>query len=370
MVQPLFSFSPPFIALLVKGLLLKKQLEKIKPPLYFNLISPQSMIRILNNQHPVLDILFFLILTKMKLDSSLRRSSKMHIPVLPKEVIEYLDPKPNENFIDCTIGEGGHTTAILERNKPKGKVLGIEIDPELYQKLKSRMAEIRNSKLETRNRLILVNDSYVNLAETVRKQRFKPVSGILFDLGFSSWHLEESGRGFSFEKNEPLDMRYNPENPLTAEKIVNNWSEREIEKILREYGEERFTKRIAREIIQERKIKPIKTTFQLVETIKKSTPIWYHHRRIHPATRTFQALRIAVNDELNNLKKALPQAVEILEKDGRLAVISFHSLEDRIVKNFFRENLKILTKKPIRPSLEEIEINPRSRSAKLRVGQK
>jgi len=133
-----------------------------------------------------------------------------HIPVLPKEVIEYLDPKPNENFIDCTIGEGGHTTAILERNKPKGKVLGIEIDPELYQKLKSRMAEIRNSKLETRNRLILVNDSYVNLAETVRKQRFKPVSGILFDLGFSSWHLEESGRGFSFEKNEPLDMRYNP----------------------------------------------------------------------------------------------------------------------------------------------------------------
>jgi len=218
--------------------------------------------------------------------------------------------------------------------------------------------------------LILVNDSYVNLAETVRKQRFKPVSGILFDLGFSSWHLEESGRGFSFEKNEPLDMRYNPENPLTAEKIVNNWSEREIEKILREYGEERFTKRIAREIIQERKIKPIKTTFQLVETIKKSTPIWYHHRRIHPATRTFQALRIAVNDELNNLKKALPQAVEILEKDGRLAVISFHSLEDRIVKNFFRENLKILTKKPIRPSLEEIEINPRSRSAKLRVGQK
>ena len=293
-----------------------------------------------------------------------------HIPVLPKEVIEYLDPKPNENFIDCTIGEGGHTTAILERNKPKGKVLGIEIDPELYQKLKSRMAEIRNSKLETRNRLILVNDSYVNLAETVRKQRFKPVSGILFDLGFSSWHLEESGRGFSFEKNEPLDMRYNPENPLTAEKIVNNWPEREVEKILREYGEERFTKRIAREIIQERKIKPIKTTFQLVETIKKSTPIWYHHRRIHPATRTFQALRIAVNDELKNLENALPQALEILEKDGRLAAISFHSLEDRIVKNFFRENLKILTKKPIRPSLAEIKLNPRSRPAKLRVGQK
>jgi len=289
----------------------------------------------------------------------------MHIPVLQKEVIEYLDPKPNENFIDCTIGEGGHTLAILEKNGPEGKVLGIEWDPELYKNLKKEIPRWNLGK-----RVVLVNDSYTNLKEIVEREKFQPVSGILFDLGFSSWHLEESGRGFSFEKNEPLDMRYNLENPLTAEKIVNNWPEREIEKILREYGEERFARRIAREIVQERKIKPIKITFQLVETIKKATPIWYHHRKIHPATRTFQALRIAVNDELKNLEIALPQAVEILEKDGKLAVISFHSLEDRIVKNFFRENLKVITKKPIRPFLEEIELNPRSRSAKLRVGQK
>ena len=289
----------------------------------------------------------------------------MHIPVLQKEVIEYLDPKPNENFIDCTIGEGGHTLAILEKNGPEGKVLGIEWDPELYKNLKKEIPRWNLGK-----RVVLVNDSYTNLKEIVEREKFQPVSGILFDLGFSSWHLEESGRGFSFEKNEPLDMRYNLENPLTAEKIVNNWPEREIEKILREYGEERFARRIAREIVQERKIKPIKITFQLVETIKKATPIWYHHRKIHPATRTFQALRIAVNDELKNLEIALPQAVEILEKDGKLAVISFHSLEDRIVKNFFRENLKVITKKPIKPSLEEIELNRRSRPAKLRVGAK
>ena len=288
-----------------------------------------------------------------------------HIPVLQKEVIEYLNPKPNENFIDCTIGEGGHTLAILEKNGPDGKILGIELDPQLYGKLKKECL-----RWNLKQRLILANDSYRNLKEIVEREKFQPVSGILFDLGFSSWHLEESGRGFSFEKNEPLDMRYNLENPLTAEKIVNNWPEREIEKILREYGEERFARRIAREIVQERKIKPIKITFQLVETIKKATPIWYHHRKIHPATRTFQALRIAVNDELKNLEIALPQAVEILEKDGKLAVISFHSLEDRIVKNFFRENLKVITKKPIKPSLEEIELNRRSRPAKLRVGAK
>jgi len=287
-----------------------------------------------------------------------------HIPVLQKEVIEYLNPKPNENFIDCTIGEGGHTLAILEKNGPEGKVLGIEWDPELYRETKEKFV-----RFNLTGRTVLVNNSYTNLKEIVEREKFQPISGILFDLGFSSWHLE-SGRGFSFEKNEPLDMRYNPENPLTAEKIVNNWPEREVEKILREYGEERFARKIAKEIIQERKTKPIKTTFQLVEVIKKSTPIWYHHRKIHPATRTFQALRIAVNDELKNLEIALPQALEILEKGGKLAVISFHSLEDRIVKKFFRENLKVITKKPIRPSLEEIELNPRSRPAKLRVGQK
>jgi len=245
-------------------------------------------------------------------------------------------------------------------------VLGIEIDPELYQKLRLQLAKFQN-------RLILVNDSYTNLKKLVEKYKFKPISGILFDLGLSSWHLEKSGRGFSFQKDEPLDMRYNPElNRLTAEKIVNEFSQTEIEKILGDYGEERFAKRIAKKIVDERKNRPVKTTFQLTEIIKKSVLRNYERKKIHLATRTFQALRIAANDELNNLKKVLSQVLEILRSGGRLVIISFHSLEDRIVKNFFKENfqngiLQILIKKPITPSKEEIKINPRSRSAKLRA---
>ena len=190
----------------------------------------------------------------------------------------------------------------------------------------------------------------------------------------SSWYLKESGRGFSFLRNEPLDMRYSSQNPLTAEKIVNYWSRSEIEKILREYGEERFAKKIAEKIIEVRKSKLIKTTFQLVEIVRKVVPSRHQPQKIHFATRTFQAIRITVNDELNNLEKVLPQTLEILKPGGRLVVISFHSLEDKIVKNFYRSRSqiesKILTKKPIRPQKEEIKINPRSRSAKLRAVMK
>lgn len=284
----------------------------------------------------------------------------MHIPVLQKEVLEYLDPKPNENFIDCTIGEGGHALSILERILPNGKLLGIDRSSEIIQELKIK------------NNLILVCDNFANLKEIVEREKFRSVQGILFDLGMSNWHLEESKMGFSFLRNEPLDMRYNLESQLTAEKIVNFWSQFELEKILKEYGEEKFARRIAMEIVVSRKLKPIKSTFQLVEIIKKSTPSWYQHKKIHFATKTFQTLRIAVNDELDNLEKALPQAIDVLNRGGRLVVISFHSLEDRIVKNFLKwkseENLiKILTKKPVRPSKEEIKINPRSRSAKLRA---
>jgi 16S rRNA (cytosine1402-N4)-methyltransferase len=294
----------------------------------------------------------------------------MHIPVLQKEVLEYLDPKPNENFIDCTIGEAGHSLKILEKNGPKGVILGIDHDPEILKNTKYRIQDTRY-----KNRVILVCDNFANLKEIVKKESLKSIKGILFDLGFSSWHLEESGRGFSFLREKFLDMRYNPENPLTAEKILNFWSEKDIEKILKEYGEEKFSKRIARNIVEARKIKPIRTTFQLVEIINKATPKWYERGRIHPATRTFQALRIAVNDELNNLTKALPQAVEILELQGRLVVISFQSLEDRIVKNFFREKekagfIKIIAKKPVSSTEEEIKINPRARSAKLRAAIK
>ena len=276
----------------------------------------------------------------------------IHQPVLQKEVLKYLDPKANENFIDCTINGGGHALAILERVKPKGKVLGIDSDKEIIGQLKPR------------DNLILICDNFVNLKKIVRELKFKP-NGILFDLGMSSWHLDKSGKGFSFLRDEPLDMRYSEQTDLTAEKIVNEYSLEELEKIIKEYGEERFARKIAKKIVEKRKKKRIKTTLELTEAIK------FKQKRIHFATRTFQALRIAVNDELNILAQTIPQAVDILAPGGRLAVISFHSLEDRIVKNLFKnlssEEFEILTNKPIKPSLEEITSNHRSRSAKLRA---
>jgi len=290
-----------------------------------------------------------------------------HIPVLLKEISEYLNPQPGENFIDCTVGFGGHALSLLEKNKPNGKVLGIEIDEKVLEILKKKIIS---------KRLILVQGSFTDLKKIAKENSFDSINGILFDLGMSSWQIEEKGRGFSFRKNEPLDMRFESKaSDLTAEEIINQWPEEELIKIFQEYGEERYAWRIARRICQARQTQSIKTTNQLVEIIQKAVPNRYQYRRIHFATRTFQALRIAVNDELNNLKKALPQALEILEKNGKLVIISFHSLEDRIVKIFFREtakeeNLKILTKKPIRPDQVEINLNPRSRSARLRVALK
>lgn len=291
----------------------------------------------------------------------------LHLPVMKEEVIRFLNPKPNENFIDCTVGEGGHALALLERSKPSGKVLGIDADPIILERLKRKVEASDYEK-----RLILVCDNFANLSEIVEKYSFKRVFGVLFDLGLSSWHLEESGRGFSFLRNEPLDMRYNPENPLTAEAIVNFWSLRDIWRILRVYGQERFARRIAEEIVRSR---PLKTTVDLVMAVERATPSWYHRGRIHFATKTFQALRIAVNNELENLEKALPQALNIMNEEGRLVVISFHSLEDRVVKNFLREKakeglVKILTKKPVRPTMEEVAENPRAKSARLRAALK
>jgi len=288
-----------------------------------------------------------------------------HIPVLLKEVLKYFNPQPGENFIDCTVGFAGHTLPLLERNKPNGRVLGIEID--------EKVLEILKKKIST-ERLILVQGNFTDLKKIAKENNFYPINGILFDLGMSSWQLEESGRGFSFQKDEPLLMNYESgikNHGLTAKEIVNKWPEKELIKIFQEYGEERYAGRIAKAICQIRQARPIGTTKQLINLIIKIVP----RKKINPATRIFQALRITVNDELNNFKKALPQALEILEKNGKLAIISFHSLEDRIVKIFFREtaqegNLKILTKKPIRPSQEEIDLNPRSRSAKLRVALK
>jgi len=298
----------------------------------------------------------------------------LHVPVLTKEVLQYLDPKPNDNFVDCTFGQGGHATILLSKNGPDGKVLGIETDPELYKEFQTGESPVMNRELLAR--LILVNDSYINLKDIVNENDFKPVNGILLDLGLSTWHFEKSGRGFSFKKDEPLDMRYDPKNnPLTAFKIVNSWSQKELEETLKQYGEERFAKDISKKIVIEREDRPIRTTLDLVEVIWKALPPWYRKNRIHPATKTFQALRIVVNSEIDNLKTVLVQATEILAKDGRLAVISFHSLEDRVVKRFFKRSqeiniLNILTKKPVIATEEEVKINPRSRSAKIRVAQK
>ncbi len=259
----------------------------------------------------------------------------------------------------------------MEKNAPNGKVLAIDADPE----------QIKNYKLTKRdsdNRVILVNDNFKNLKKIV--ENFCPdwqgkIRGILFDLGMSSWHLEKSKRGFSFRYNEDLDMCYGKTATVSAKEIINQWPSQEIERIIKEYGEERYAWRIADKIAKQRKQKPILTTFDLIEVIREAVPKNYERGRIHPATRTFQALRIVVNQELENLKVALPQALEILSPGGRIVVISFHSLEDRIVKNFFKEKakegkIKILTKKPVIPSQEEIEKNKKSHSAKLRAAVK
>lgn len=279
--------------------------------------------------------------------------------------MELMSPQSNENFIDATFGEGGHGLKILEKIAPDGKLLAIENDPEIYIKNK-----IENEKL------ILINDSYANIEKIAEEISFAPVNGILFDLGVCFWHIKESGRGFTFQKDEPLDMRFNPnKNTLTAFEVVNYWHQEKIAEIINNFGQEKFYRSISKKIAEQRNIKPIRTTLDLVEVIRKSIPLRYQRQNIHFATRTFQALRIAVNEELSNLEKGLTGALKIIEKGGRIAVISFHSLEDRIVKKFFMENkllnnLKVVTKKPIRPTEEEIKINSPSRSAKLRVAQK
>lgn len=296
----------------------------------------------------------------------------MHISVLQKELLSQLKPLKNENFIDATFGAGGHSLLLLEKNRPSGRVLGIEADPSIYEKFQNEQSVGIPEKII--ERLILVNDSYVNLEKIVEENEFFPINGILFDLGLSSWHLDECNRGFSFKRDEPLDMRYDAErNPLTAFEIINYWPEERIKKVLEEYGEESFAGEIAKTLVAKREVKPVRTTLDLVEVIRESVPPWYRKKKIHFATKSFQGLRVAVNDELENVKKALPIAVRLLEKGGRIAVISFHSLEDRIIKDFFKESsdiLEILNKKPITSSLKEIKFNPRSRSAKLRTAQK
>ncbi len=295
----------------------------------------------------------------------------MHKSVLLKEAIAGLDIDPGDIFVDCTLGGGGHSKYVAELFGSSVRIIGIDVDRDAIDRSKENLKD-------TLANIEFVEDSFRNLGSILDGLEIKSVDKILLDIGVSSNQIEESGRGFSFKRNEPLMMTmFKPsrEGELTAYEIVNYWSPKEIADVIKNYGEERFALRIANKIEERRKEKKIETTNDLVEIILSATPKAYHHGRIHPATRTFQALRIAVNDELGALAEGLKQGFQKLSKEGRMAVISFHSLEDRIVKNFFRELAKdekaiLINKKPITPGEEEISSNPRSRSAKLRIIEK
>lgn len=301
---------------------------------------------------------------------------KFHKPVLLKESIDYLKIQKGEKYIDATVGGGGHSKAIL---KKEGKVLGIDYDPEAIKAARRHLSQACPATIVSKHQLWLdaswrlTQGNFAHLKEIADKERFSQVAGILFDLGVSTFQLETPERGFAFSLKGPLDMRMDPTLSVTAADLVNGLSKGELYELFSKLGQEKYSRRLATAIVSARRVKPIKTCDELARIIVEARPK-RRKEKIHPATRIFLALRIAVNDELNNLKKALPQAIEVLKPKGRLVVISFHSGEDRIVKEFFkrerREKLKILTDKPIRPKPEEIEKNPRSRSAKLRAAEK
>jgi 16S rRNA (cytosine1402-N4)-methyltransferase len=298
----------------------------------------------------------------------------VHIPVLVSEVLDGLDVRPGGKYIDCTLGTGGHARRILEKSTPDGRLLGIDVDASAIEVAKDRLAQFAG-------RSQLVRDNFRQLDKTASEHSFLAADGVLFDLGVSWPQLQEGHRGFSFQQDGPLDMRMDLDGEVKASHLVNQLGEAELARILAEYGEEPKSRAIARAIVRNRSFR---TTLELADVVAR---VVGPRRRRHPATKTFQALRIAVNEELSALSEALPQALAVLASGGRLAVITFHSLEDRVVKTFMaresrdcvcppeipvcmchhRRTLRILTKKPIRPSIEEIKENPRCRSAKLRV---
>jgi len=296
-----------------------------------------------------------------------------HIPVLLAESIAALMVRSGKTYIDCTVGGGGHAEAIV---KAGGHLTGLDADPQAIRTAQARLQRYKD--------VTLVNENYINITDVCRKQNLDSVDGVLFDLGMSSSQLESSGRGFSFLKDETLDMRFSPDQAVTASDIVNTYLESDLVRLIGDYGEEWRSNTIAAAIVRSR---PIATSGQLAEIIEKAVG---KRGRIHPATKTFQALRIAVNQELENLESGLSQAIDLLASGGRVAVISFHSLEDRLVKEMFKKQssgcicprgtpvcicghkqvLNIVNKKVIKPSPKEIASNPRSRSARLRVAQK
>jgi 16S rRNA (cytosine1402-N4)-methyltransferase len=304
--------------------------------------------------------------------------SEPHRPVLYQETIEYLTPKNFGYYLDCTAGAGGHAEGILQASSPGGKLVALDLDPTAVQLTRERLQPFGD-------RAIVIHGSYSDAARILQRTGWDSVDGILMDLGVSSMQLDQQERGFSFRYDAPLDMRFDPTTGQSAAELVNTISEKDLADIIWRYGEERLSRRIARKIVENR---PIETTFQLAEVVRSA--VGRGRSKIDPATRTFQAIRIAVNDELRVVEEAIPNLIALLTPGGRLAVISFHSLEDRLVKQAFkresidcicppeqvictcghRASVKILTSRPITASEEEIKENPRARSAKLRVVEK
>jgi 16S rRNA (cytosine1402-N4)-methyltransferase len=307
----------------------------------------------------------------------------VHTPVMPREVVEWLAPHAGGRYLDGTLGGAGHTALLLEASTPNGRVLGIDADMLALERAESRLEDATVS-----GRLILRQGNFARMAEFAREAAFAPVDGVLLDLGLSSDQLADRARGFSFAADAPLDMRFDTSRGVSAADLVNTLGERELADLIYRYGEERRSRQIARRIVAARERAPITRTSELARLA--SVGVQGRPGGISPATRTFQALRIAVNDELGSLEAALPAALEILRPGGRLAVISFHSLEDRIVKRYFQAEekgcvcppelpacvcgrvpqLRILTRHPLVPNEEEQATNPRARSAKLRVAER
>ena len=305
-----------------------------------------------------------------------------HVSVLLNECLEGLNIKENGIYVDGTLGGAGHSSEILKRLSKEGRLIGIDQDTDALKAAKERLKDYSN--------VTFVHSNISNIENVLNNLNIDGVDGILMDLGVSSYQLDEGERGFSYMKDAPLDMRMNRENDFSAYNVVNEYSEEDLYRIIRDYGEEKFAKRIASFIVENRQEKNIETTLELVEIIKNAIPAKARREGPHPAKRTFQAIRIEVNSELSILNKTIEDGVEKLNKGGRMAIITFHSLEDRIVKNKFRDlavscrcpkefpvcvcgekaKVKIISRKAIEPTKEEVEINPRSRSAKLRVIEK
>ncbi len=292
-----------------------------------------------------------------------------HQSVLLREAIEELTIQPTDKVVDATIGGAGHFKILLHTLSHEGLLIGIDADQEAIVRAQTVYDEAEESP-----KAYFVNDNFRNLKRILQDRKIERVDKMLFDLGWSGYQLSR-GKGFSFQTDEPLLMTYGDSDVQTAASVLNTATEKVLAHIFYEFGEEQFSRRIAKAVIESRKHERILTTFQLVEIIKKATPSWYHHRKLHPATKTFQALRIYVNDEFGALREGIHAALECIYSKGKIAIITFHSTEDRIVKHLFREAEvkgvgKVITKKPILPSAKELSANPRSRSAKLRIFQR